>query len=258
MPVARVTCGKRELEFCCATTPGPGRQTNEDSCDCVAPADPVLLARRGILAVVADGMGGGPSGDLAAGVAIAAIQDGYYASADTAHEALRSSFLDAHRAIHASAALDPSRCNMASTGAALGLTGLQAWGAWVGDSRIHLVREGEIHQLTEDQTFVRAMVSRGILTAEQAAKHPQRNVLLHVLGHEKEPVIAVWNEPLAVQSGDSFLLTSDGAHSLVAPAELCEAVTRALDLESAAARILELAIERGGRDDASVVLARVL
>src|SRR5689334_5673833 len=116
MPVSRVSCGRREIEFCCATSPGPGRQTNEDACDCVAPSDPDLLSRRGVLAVVADGMGGGPSGDLAAGVAIAAVQDGYYASTDTAHEALRSSFLDAHRAIHASAVLDPERQNMASTG----------------------------------------------------------------------------------------------------------------------------------------------
>lgn len=258
MPVVRVPCGKRELEFCCATSPGPGRLTNEDSCDCVAPSDPALLSRRGILAVVADGMGGGPSGDLAAGVAIAAIQDGYYGSTDTAHEALRASFLDAHLAIHASAALDASLKNMASTGAALGLTGVQAWGAWVGDSRIHIVREGQIHQLTEDQTLVRAMMKRGILTEEQAAKHPERNVLLHVLGHKKEPTIAVWNEPLAVQSGDSFLLTSDGAHSRVPLADLCETVTRSLDLEEAAARILGLAFERGGHDDASVVLLRVL
>jgi protein phosphatase len=203
-------------------------------------------------------MGGGPSGDLAAGVAIAAVQDGYYASTDTAHEALRSSFLDAHRAIHASAVLDPERQNMASTGAALALTGVQGWGAWVGDSRIHIVREGRIHQLTEDQTLVHAMVKRGILTPEQASRHPERNVLLHVLGHAKEPEVALWNEPLAVQSGDCFLLTSDGVHRQLATADLCEAVTHALDLEEAAAHLIGLAFERGGRDDASVVLVRVL
>ncbi len=258
MPVARILCGKREIEFCCATSPGPGRLTNEDSCDCVAPSDEALLVRRGILAVVADGMGGGPSGDLAAGVAIAAIEQGYYASADTPHEALRTSFLDAHQAIHASAALDAGRRNMASTGAALSLTGLQAWGAWVGDSRIYLVREGEVRQLTEDQTLVRAMLKRGILNEEQAARHPDRHVLLHVLGHKKEPAIEVWNEPLAVQPGDCFVLSSDGVHGCAGAGDMLEAVTRSLDLEAAAGHLIATAFERGSHDDASVVLVRVL
>jgi len=258
MPVDRVTCGQREIEFCCATSPGPGKQTNEDSCDCVAPADPQLLARRGVLAVVADGMGGGPSADLAAGVAIAAIQDGYYGSADMPHEALRAAFLDAHQAIHAAAALDPSRRNMASTGAALGLTGFQAWAAWAGDSRIHIIREGRIHQLTIDQTLVRAMVKRGILTEQLAALHPDRHVLLHVLGHHKDPVVEVWNEPLRVQPGDCFVLTSDGVHACVPAETMAEILARSLDLEAAAARLIALAFERGGRDDASVVLLRVV
>ena len=149
---------------------------------------------------------------------------------------------------------------MGSTGAALALTGLQAWGAWVGDSRIHIVREGRIHQLTEDQTLVHAMVKRGILTPEQAARHPERNVLLHVLGHTKEPEVALWNEPLAVQSGDCFLLTSDGVHSPApATADLCRSsLPMPSTWREAAAHLIGLAFERGGRDDASVVLVRVL
>ena len=128
---------------------------------------------------------------------------------------------------------------MASTGAALGLTGLQAWAAWVGDSRIHIIREGQIHQLTEDQTLVRAMMKRGMLTPEQAAKHPERNVLLHVLGHKKEPgSTPCGTKPLAVQSGD-YVSAHLGRRAFPgSPADLCETVTRPLDLEEAAARLI--------------------
>ncbi|MCS6862075.1 MAG: Stp1/IreP family PP2C-type Ser/Thr phosphatase [Abditibacteriales bacterium] len=238
------------------TDVGCRRESNEDAGRCVKPHDPELLSNKGVLVMVADGMGGYAAGEVASRLAVDVISRAYYEEKVTAPVALKKAFEQANRAIYEQARKDETLKGMGTTCTALVLQNRSAFAAHVGDSRLYLVRDDAIYQQTEDHSAVREMVKRGLLSVAEAQRHPERNVLVRAMGRHPNVEVVVWEEPLSVCAGDRFLLCSDGLHDLVTDEEMKQAV---LDNDPPAAceRLIALAKQRGGHDNITVGVVQV-
>jgi protein phosphatase len=124
---------------------------------------------------------------------------------------------------------------------------------WSGDSRLYVVRRGEITQLSQDHTEVQELVAGGVITAEQAKSWPGRNVITRAIGVYDEAELEISSGPL--EAGDSFILCSDGLTNHVEDREILECVSANVS-QAACDRLIELALERGGTDNVTVVVAR--
>ena len=145
---------------------------------------------------------------------------------------------------------------MGTTCTALVIVGNGAWSSHVGDSRLYIVRGGEIYQLSEDQTVCMEMVRKGLLTMEEARHSEERNVLQHAMGTRPELVAVSFPKAMQVRRGDAFLLCSDGLHDLVTDSEMC-AVVRGAPPEEACRRLIAMACDRGGPDNITVAIVSI-
>jgi protein phosphatase len=239
------------------TDVGCVREINEDSGRLVRPSDPALLSSKGTLLVVADGMGGHSAGEVASQMAVESVSRLYYESHEEPGQALRLAVEEANRRIHDAAAADESKHGMGTTCTALALCGATAYAAHVGDSRLYMLRSGQLYQLSEDHSAVNEMVKLGIITKEQARTHEDKNVILRALGTSPE-VEASTVEPFEVRVGDRFLLSSDGLHDLVLEDEIASLLGEAGDTHAAGERLIALAKERGGHDNITVGIIAIM
>ncbi len=209
----------------------------------------------GHLMIVADGMGGHRGGATASRVATETVKAQYLGSetGDVA-AALRDSLSRANARVYAEAQSNPDLRGMGTTTSALVVRGDEAWFAHVGDSRIYLVRNDEIRQLTEDHSLVASMVREGLLTAQEAENHPRRNVLQRSIGVSEEVEIDV-RGPLKIETGDTFIICSDGLHGVVKEVELRDVARQSIEM--AADEFIRRALERGAPDNVTVIVARV-
>jgi protein phosphatase len=127
--------------------------------------------------------------------------------------------------------------------------------AHVGDSRLYVLRDGELAQITDDHSLVGELVRRGQISAEEAEEHPQRSIITRALGPEQEVVIDHYTWP--VRDGDVYLLCSDGLTSMIADEKVAEILRGADGLTTAGQRLVEAANAAGGRDNITVILFRV-
>jgi serine/threonine protein phosphatase PrpC len=245
------------VKFVARSEIGHARENNEDKFDFYEPDEEPLLAARGSVYLVCDGMGGHNAGQIASELAAKQFLHAYYHLGGTAQEAARHAILQAHHYIAEMASKIPSRYGMGTTLTALILKQDEGILAHVGDSRCYRLREGVFEQLSRDHTLVARLVEQGILTPEQAKYHPQRNVIRQAVGvadpsEPLEPDI----ETFALQAGDLYLLCSDGLTDMVDDAEI-EAILRDEPPTRAAWRLVDRALANGGRDNITVVLVRV-
>jgi PPM family protein phosphatase len=231
------------------TDVGLARSGNEDSYFC----------GRTVFAV-ADGLGGHQGGEVASAAAVeplAALDGRDFAEPDEAAQALADAIREANSAILDRAAGDPALWGMGTTVTAATLAGdrfLQL--AHVGDSRAYLLRGDELGQLTTDHTVVGELVRRGRLTRDQAAIHPERNILTRAVG--LDPSVAVDTpEPLELEPGDQVLLCSDGLTEAVADDRIAELLAAEGDGGEAYRGLIDAANAAGGPDNITVVLLRV-
>jgi protein phosphatase len=255
------------------------RELNEDSARIVRPGDDEMFARRGMLVVVADGMGGHSAGEVASQMAVDTIARAYYElgecdesgesreshhsphSPDSHHShdsaaALVAALQDANRAIFAHASQDRALTGMGTTCVALALVNGMAHAAHVGDSRLYLIRRGGIYQMTNDDSAVGEMVNRGVLSKEDARRHHDKNVILKALGTQPDVEVSSWPAPLPLADGDAFLLCSDGLTDLVDDHELAAAVEADADCASVCQALIAAAKARGGFDNIAAALVR--
>ncbi|HVQ36300.1 MAG TPA: Stp1/IreP family PP2C-type Ser/Thr phosphatase [Pyrinomonadaceae bacterium] len=233
------------------TDPGCIREINEDSVKYFRPTDPAELSRKGMIAIVADGMGGHSAGEVASRIATEVIKNVFYETDDTATESLRTAFNAANHEIHQASQSDKALEGMGTTCTALVLQNGSAHCAYVGDTRLYLIRGGEIYVMTEDHSAVMEMVHMGIITLEQARHHEDKNVIIRALGSQPEVEVSVWSEPFPVREGDKFLLCSDGLSDLVEDEEI-KKVLLAGDSHASSKNLIALARERGGYDNVTV------
>ena len=148
---------------------------------------------------------------------------------------------------------DDNLSGMGTTLTLLWLGKEQAFLAHVGDSRCYLLRDGELSQVTEDHSMVMEMVKAGVITRDQMRTHPMRNVITRAVGTDR--VVQVDSAEMERKEGDIWLICSDGLHGLVKE-ETMQEVLADPDLEAAADRLLQLALEGGGGDNISLVIVR--
>ena len=239
------------------TDKGCVREMNEDSGRFVRPSDPALLRDKGTLLVVADGMGGHSAGEVASQMAVEIVSRAYYEAEYEAPAALRHAVEEANRRIHAAALADSGKHGMGTTCTALAIVGPTGVAAHVGDSRLYMLRGGEIYQLSEDHSAVMEMVKHGLISKEEARTHEDKNVILRALGTTPDVEVSVL-KPFQVREGDFFLLCSDGLHDLVEDEEIGRVVASAPDEHAACERLIALAKERGGHDNVTVGLLGVV
>lgn len=222
---------------------GRQRPGNEDA----------FLARSPLYAV-ADGMGGAKAGEVASGMAMAALADMLAQPPDddaAAANQLAAAAGEANTRIYAAASEDSARSGMGTTLTALLLRGDHALVAHVGDSRAYLLRGDELTQLTQDHSLVAEMVREGRLAPDEARLHPYRSVLSRALG--TEPDVEVDELRVDLQSGDVLLLCSDGLSGPVPPDKLRKGLA-AGDPEKAARRLVDEALRHGGPDNITAVV----
>jgi serine/threonine protein phosphatase PrpC len=246
-----------EIDASVQTDKGCVREINEDSGRMVRPADPRLLAEKGTLVVVADGMGGHSAGEVASQMAADVVGRVYYETRAEPAQALKLAVEEANRRIHEAAAEDSAKHGMGTTCTALALCGGTAYAAHVGDSRLYMLRAGRLYQLSEDHSAVNEMVKLGIITKEQARTHEDKNVILRALGTTPEVEVSVL-EPFAVREGDRYLLCSDGLHDLVLEDEIAALLSETADIHAAGERLIALAKERGGHDNITVGIIAIM
>lgn len=233
------------------------RETNEDSYCQFEPDDTALRRRRGVLFIVADGMGGHQGGEVASKLAVESIKQYYYeASAPDPIEALKAAFQEANKIIFEASLDDASLFGMGTTCTAMVLIGGNAYFSHIGDSRAYVCRNGDIEQLTRDHTLVEDMVRSGLLSSEEARFHPKKNVITKSLGTHEEAETDTPASPFRVKRDDVFLLCSDGLTSFVRDEEI-KLVLETKDPEEAANALVDRANNLGGRDNITVQIVKI-
>jgi protein phosphatase len=232
------------LRFAARSDRGLIRGNNQDS----VYAGPRLLA-------VADGMGGHAAGDVASKVVIAALEhlDEDAPSGDLL-QALRAAVFDGSEHLREVIRESPQLEGMGTTLTAILFAGGRLALCHVGDSRAYLVRDGQLAQITHDDTFVQTLIDDGRITPEEANSHPQRSLLLRALnGQDVEPDLSMRE----AREGDRYLLCSDGLSGVVSEETMAEALSDP-DPHSTADRLVELALRSGGPDNITVIVADVV
>ncbi|MBR5110924.1 MAG: Stp1/IreP family PP2C-type Ser/Thr phosphatase [Clostridia bacterium] len=202
---------------------------------------------------VADGMGGHKAGDVASKMAVAVVENALKKARPSA-DLLRSAIQEANLLIYEEQLGNPDYSGMGTTMTVIWEDGSRILLGHVGDSRAYRIRKNEIRQISMDHSMVAEMVRNGYLTEREARVHPYRNIITRALGTDDS--VAVDVDILDKKQGDIYLLCSDGLSEYVLPEQMLM-VMRGNSLEKAADILLNMALEGGGRDNISVVLAEV-
>jgi PPM family protein phosphatase len=236
-----------ELQPFGVTHAGKVRQNNEDA----------LLVGEGedeTLFVVADGIGGFEAGEVASSLAVDVLKD------LQPDEPFKAAIGEANRRIVAAGRGDEKLSGMGTTVVAIRFGGKQgepvAEVAHVGDSRAYLMRGGDMNPITEDHSLVAELVRSGDLTRDQAAEHPQKNLITRALGTDEE--VDVDTAILPIEAGDRILLCSDGLSDMVSETGISEILADSPDDPERAARVLlSAALDAGGNDNITIVVVDV-
>jgi len=223
-----------------------------------------MLGPKGTLLLVADGMGGAASGEVASQMAIETVFDHlektWCADDATGPEQFATNLKEAVEAtntrIYTAARERPEHKGMGTTATAVGVLGDHVYIAQVGDSRAYLIRNGEATQLTKDQSLMQRLVDAGELTEEEAEKSERKNIILQALGPDQKVKVDLTIQ--GVRRGDVLVVCSDGLSGQVKKDEIAGIVgTPDKDLVAASGELIDLANQRGGPDNITVVVARL-
>ncbi len=261
---------RSHLTVAALSHPGLSGKNNEDRfsvCTYTGEAKkPVLFA------VVSDGIGGHRAGEVAAELAVNYIVEKVSQSnGKNPLEIMESAIHSASEAIASRSASKPEQQGMGATCACVWVEGNKLYTAYIGDSRIYLVRNGKIQRLTIDHTWVQEAMERGIITADQARDHPNVHVIRRHLGQVELPEVdyrlrlsqtedseqALHNQGTQLKAGDILLMCSDGLTDLIWDDEILRLIMTRNALKSAAEDLVAQANERGGHDNITVILIGV-
>ncbi len=244
-----------EVGLC--TDTGRRRTNNEDNMISVLPEDPQVMARKGALLIVADGLGGHDKGEVASEMVVSEVSKLYYEDdrSNDAASSLLQAIQQANTSLYNGSIADGmAERVMGTTCTAAVLLGEHAYIANVGDSRAYLVRQGQVQQVSLDHSWVAEQVRAGFLTAEQARGHIQRNVITRCMGAHLDVEVDVFTE--MVQAGDTLVLCSDGLSNVVSD-EVIGAIVQQYGPQEGATHLVALANENGGPDNITAIIARL-
>ena len=239
------------MESYCQTDVGLKRNNNQDF---VYASNHNVGTLAGLL-IVADGMGGQAAGDLASRLCVETMVDSIQASSRTgAVRVLSEAIRTANAAVTSRAASDPALDGMGTTLVAAVPENGSLIIANVGDSRMYLIDDDRIDQITHDHSLVEEMVRAGKLKREQARNHPKKNIITRAIGEPGDPEIDFFD--VALNRGDIALLCSDGLSNMVEDEQIFRIVRNSGSLQEAGGKLVDAANRAGGRDNISVVLAK--
>lgn len=246
---------KLQIEYSGLTHIGMVRTENQDSFGKFPESDLNLYSEKGQLFVVADGMGGHSGGKQASSIAVDTVcriysESGQFNIAD----ALLSSIVAANSKIYEAAGKSSELSRMGTTCTALVMHEENGIIGHVGDSRVYRIEHGKIEQITEDHTQVQAMLKEGVLTPEEAKVYPSKSVLARALGVEEKVKVDILQN-ITLRTGQAYLLCSDGL-AKVTESEILKIVTDN-STEIACKMLVELANERGGKDNVTVQIIKI-
>jgi len=264
------------LDFYARTDVGVVRNGNEDNflvldlstggCVTAMDAEPEevinsSLGHYGVLLAVSDGMGGALAGEVASRMAVETVRDLMLKlQADPVLgqlpfcERLRVAVEQANDTIHNESLSNPLHKGLGATFTAVASIGAEAYFAQVGDSRAYLIRRGRISRITKDQSLVQQLIDNGQITEEEAETHSYRNVILQALG--AHPSVRVEMNTLTLCHDDILVVCSDGLSGKIGELEIMLIATDSPNLQVACQRMVDLANDRGGEDNITVVIAR--
>jgi protein phosphatase len=221
------------------------------------------------LFIVADGLGGHAAGEIASKIVVdqvakfikhtanseTAILSGSSSNFASLNETrLKTAIQMSNKAISENIVLHPERETMGSTIVACLIEGKRVTMAHVGDSRGYMLSKDSIQQITRDHSWVAEQVANGLLTKEEAKRHPFRNIITQALGNNSKIDIEV--HEFEITNSETILLCSDGLSGMVSDEQMLAIFNQASDLQNAARRLISKAIENGGEDNITVVLVR--
>lgn len=266
-----ITVERSHLHVAAITHPGMKGKNNEDRYAVSA----YQVGRRdetpSLFAIVADGVGGHRAGEVAAEIAVEYLSRRVAESdASAPLETLHKAFIESSEAIYQRSVTDDQLQGMSTTCACVWIIDDRLYIAAVGDSRIYLLRDGRIQQLTTDHTWVQEAIEQGVLTREQARQHPNAHVIRRHLGAQQpsEPDFrlrlrpgerdesAEGNQGTRLRAGDRLILCSDGLTDLVEDEEILATVSTR-ERDQALHELVDLANERGGHDNITILTIQV-
>lgn len=243
-----------QIEYAAQIDPGRVRQNNEDA---------VGVEPTHSFAVLADGMGGYNAGEVASAMAVACVREGlakWCASSSGAQapaprlaQAMAVCAQQANTDILRAASANPQYANMGTTLVVMGFRQDRVVLAHVGDSRAYRLRAHTLSQLTKDHSLLQEQVDAGLLTREQAAVAPGKNLLTRALGVEEGVQVDLTELP--AQPGDLYLLCSDGLTDMLSDDQIAQVLSTPMPLARMAQTLIDQANALGGRDNIAVVLA---
>ncbi|MFB3903921.1 MAG: Stp1/IreP family PP2C-type Ser/Thr phosphatase [Acidobacteriota bacterium] len=239
---------------------GRRRQVNQDF---------LILNEASAFFVLTDGMGGHSSGEVAARTAAHALNDfvtlatepqemtwpfGYSTGIPYEHNVLKTAVSLANLKVTHLAELEEQYAGMGATLLAVWIRGEKAFYCYVGDSRLYLLRDSQVRQLSEDETLVQELLRRGVITREEARQHQMRHVVTRAIGMRGRLDVEVREQEL--QKGDLLLMCSDGLTDRVSDAELCQKLSADAGLEELCRSLVDSANAAGGEDNVTVILLK--
>ncbi|MBR0600219.1 Stp1/IreP family PP2C-type Ser/Thr phosphatase [Sinanaerobacter chloroacetimidivorans] len=235
------------------TDRGRRRDNNEDS---------LFVMPEQNIYIVADGVGGHNSGELASMTAVKNIAE-YIVEhpveksndAESIREYFQLCLKAVNQTIYQMAKNSKENAGMATTVVLLYLCDDQAYCMNVGDSRAYLVRDGRLRQITEDHTYVNELLKEGSITRAQAENHPQKNMITRALGGEEKILPDFY--VIHSEKNDIFILCSDGLYGEVASEEICRLASKADSMSALSADLVNLANSNGGNDNITVVCLKI-
>lgn len=237
-----------------ATDIGRKRKTNQDS---------ICLDYEHLFFAVADGMGGHNGGDIASQLSVKVMPQFFENNSQLEPQLLMKNMIhEVNQAILQKATEQPELHGMGTTVSAIYFKGSNLVIGNVGDSRVYMVNNNNIYQLTRDHSFVQEKLNMGITTREEAARDPQKNVLVRSVGFESNLMVDVFNYRIC--KNDIFLICSDGLHGKVSDADILHIIQKHIpqpstskleEVELAVKNLIQQANDNGGQDNISVILA---
>jgi protein phosphatase len=239
----------------CKTDLGRVRENNEDKFEYYVPEEEAMLASRGQIYIVCDGMGGHAAGQIASELSAKTFIDVYlHHPAEEPTAAMAAGVTAANRFVVDVGRAVPARRGMGTTLSGLILLQDEAFTVQVGDSRIYRLRNGDLEMLTHDHTWVDEAIRNGMMTPEEGEVHPYKHVLTRAIGSDGDVTPDIDRHDLMV--GDVFLLCSDGLINHVSDPEIA-ATLRENSPSASAWKLVGQALQGGGSDNCTVLIVRV-